>query len=230
MAARLTPCGYFLVATVALAALLIAVGHSLKGQSTPNGELPFWFEVTTCALEQATGAAVGGRKFNVYSIDGGGECGGDGDQRMTLTAKDGLRAGGLYFPVILLQSESYATLAYSIVDGDGKVVTPTTLLELGPQHLEGGSFSGRTDYPWRYSSWPPAAPPAARKLAEAGSAQRAGAADLWLDLSGWEEEEVETGAQGKTEEEEGVVAGEEGVIAEQQRMQYSKACLNSESV
>ena len=140
---------------------LIIAGHYVGTLVDPNGELPLWYEISTCSNSTAT---------TVFGFGGETDTGGEEYMRsfwlkyaraptaatmvgtacpvvvplptsfdIALEPDDGYRLGGVYGPNIMVQSGSYVLLSLSISDSAGNQLLPTTNLELGPTNA----------FPWR---------------------------------------------------------------------------------
>lgn len=135
---RPTRCAWTLLVMLAVGTVFAVVGHVLQNSSTPTGELPIWYTLETCrrfANSQLDSAA-----WDIYQVVDGTGTPGDcqttytpaAKQRIEISEDDGVRMGALYYPTFLLQSDTYATISFSVEDKDGHVLMPTANVELGP--------------------------------------------------------------------------------------------------
>ena len=165
--------------------LFLIVGHALAGaggDGSEPGELPLWYqidacqnttgtitttptgEVTLCANEASSCPTSWNmhvaRKAPEAVTETGTACPAVVEEqeelRIALEPDDGFLEGPPYSPVFALPTGASALISFTIEDGEGGTLLPTTNAELGPG----------TTYPWRELSQgrgaillPPGAPP-----------------------------------------------------------------------
>lgn len=156
-------CGVFL----SLSVVTIIISFVVSSMSDPNGELPQWYTVEACHSSSASFSIKGRSTFDAYLMrpisgwsDGSACPMSDpstsvSPNEATLELEDGWRAGGSYFPVFLLPSGSYVTMAFEVLNSNGNVLYPTGVFNLGPDQA----------YPWQapnaeYENAPAVAVPA----------------------------------------------------------------------
>ena len=168
-------CLAWLCICLALSIPLIIAGVCVGALlASPNGELPLWYEVSTCNDSSAVTVNGYGGETGVHEEVEAftrsywlkhahvGACPAvmTPSQSLDIALKkdDGYRPAGVYGPNFLLPTDAYALLSLTISDSAGNQLLPTTHLELGPS----------TTYPWRLDALAgtpgdglPAAPPPA---------------------------------------------------------------------
>ena len=143
-----------IAAALALAFFVcILAGGSLSEQAESNGEVGLFYQVDSCySLRNSFNISSAGQTWDAYllrdvspSTPVSTACPTDptapvGTIDITMEPDDGkeYRTGDEYRPVVMLPQDTYASMAFDIVDAAGNVVLPTYNVWLGPDQA----------YPW----------------------------------------------------------------------------------
>mmetsp|Transcript_52379 Transcript_52379/g.114184 ORF Transcript_52379/g.114184 Transcript_52379/m.114184 type:complete len:220 (-) Transcript_52379:594-1253(-) len=134
--------------TIAILAVFTAIFFGLyayfNNRAATFGNIHVWYELPTCRSTALTSTTYNVFPLNRAEITGLPEdCSLVSNEtrsvRISLEQGDGFQSPADYTTSLVLKSGHYATLAMSIEDAEGNVLTPITLVEAGPDY----------NYPWR---------------------------------------------------------------------------------
>ena len=133
--------------TCALIAIIMwCVGAVLGSKAEPNGDLELFYAVETCPNSSASFRVGGSLTWDVNVLRAGSTTPGlacsqtptTEPVQITLEESDGYRTDSSYSPIVLLQTGSYAYFSFSIVDANGALLLPDSIVSIGPDNY----------YPW----------------------------------------------------------------------------------